>query len=107
AKPLLSPKKVAMVLNAAVVNERFSAVCGSFSVSAKLLQRLALPDPALVSKLRKPEIEHGLRKLFVGIKELLVSDAARNTQNAIDKPGNLRRGAAIDKNSSLKRSAVA
>lgn len=107
AKPLVSPKKVAMMLNAAVVNERFSAVCGSFSVSAKLLQRMALPDPASVSKLRKPEIEHGLRKLFAGIKELLVSDTAGNTQNAIDKPGNLRRGAAIDKNAGVKRRAVA
>lgn len=107
AKPRVSPKKLAMLLNAAVVNERFSAVCGSFSVSAKLLQRLALPDPASVSKLRKPEIEHGLRKLFAGIIELLVSDAARNPQDAIDKTGNLRRSAAIDKDAGLKRRATA
>jgi adenine-specific DNA-methyltransferase len=107
AKPLVSPKKVAMLLNAAVVNERFSAVCGSFCVSAKLLQRLALPDPASVSKLRKPEIEHGLRKLFAGIKELLVSNAAGNAQNAIDEPGDLRRGAPIDKDASLKSRAIA
>lgn len=106
-KPRASPKKVAMLLNAAVVNERFSAVCGSFSVSAKLLQQLALPDPASVSKLRKPELEHGLRKLFAGIEELLVSDATGNAQNAIDKPGNLRRGAAIDKNAGLKSRAIA
>jgi adenine-specific DNA-methyltransferase len=107
AKPLVSPNKIAMLLNAAVVNERFSAVCGSFSLSAKLLQRLALPDPASVSKLRKPEIEHGLRKLFAGIGELLVSDLAGNAQNAIDKSGNLRRSAAIDKDAGLKRRAVA
>lgn len=107
AKPRVSPKKVAVLLNAAVVNERFSAVCGSFSVSAKLLQRLALPAPDSVSKLRKPEMEHGLRKLFSGIKELLVSDTAGNTQNAIDKPGDLRRGAAIDKNAGFKRRAIA
>jgi adenine-specific DNA-methyltransferase len=107
AKPLVSPKKLAMVLNAAVVNERFSAVCGSFSVSAKLLQRFAFPDPTSVSKLRKPEMEHGLRKLFAGIRELLVSDASGNAQNAIDKPGYLRRGAAIDKDAGLKRRAIA
>jgi adenine-specific DNA-methyltransferase len=107
ATPRISPKKVAMLLNAGVVNERFSAVCGSFSVSAKLLQRLALPDPALVSKLRKPEIEHGLRKLFAGIRELLVSDAAGNAQDAVDKTGDLRRGTAINKHAGLKRRAIA
>ena len=106
-KPLVSPRKVAMLLNSSVVNERFSAVCGSFSISAKLLKRLALPNPASVSNLRKHEIEHGLRTLFAGIDEPLVSNAAGNAQNTVDKPGDLCRGAAVDKNAGLKRRAVA
>ena len=90
-----------------MVNERFSAVCGTFSVSAKLLQRLALPDLAAVSKLRNGEMEHGLRTLFARVKNLLASDAAGNAQDAIDKTGNLRSGTAIDKDAGLKRRAIA
>lgn len=106
-RPLVGPGKVAQLLNSGVVNERFSAVCGSFSVSAKLLQCLALPEPSLVSKLRKDEFEHGLRALFVDVKEILVSDAPGDTENALDKSCDLSSGTAIDKNTRLKRRAVA
>src|SRR3546814_12099664 len=43
--PAVSQEVLARLLNSEVVNTRFSAVSGSFSVSAKLLARLALPSP--------------------------------------------------------------
>jgi len=107
AKPLVAPGKLAQFLNSPVVNERLSAVCGSFSVSAKLLQRLSLPEPSLVAKLEKGEFEHGFRALFSGVKEILVSDTPRNANHAVDKTRDLSGRTAIDKNASLKRRAVA
>lgn len=107
AKPLVAPGKLARLLNSSVVNERFSAVCGSFSVSAKLLQCLALPDPSSVSELKKGELEHRLRALFSGVKEVLVSDTPRNANHAVDKARDLSSRTAIDKDASLKRRAVA
>lgn len=43
--PAVTPDLVAALLNSAAVNRRFSAVSGGFSVSARLLARLALPPP--------------------------------------------------------------
>lgn len=39
----VAPEVLAALLNSAIINRRFSAVSGSFSVSARLLARLALP----------------------------------------------------------------
>ncbi|MGE0046315.1 MAG: Eco57I restriction-modification methylase domain-containing protein, partial [Hyphomonadaceae bacterium] len=108
ARPRVAPGKIAALLNAAVVNERFAALCGSFSVSAKLLTRLALPDPADVAALTMGEVEHGMRKLFAGIDDLIVPlQPAGNAQDGVDQARDLRGGAAIDKDARLKRRAVA
>jgi adenine-specific DNA-methyltransferase len=108
AKPLLPPSTLAALLNSAVINQRFSAVAGSFSVSAKLLQRLALPHPALIKGLRKETFEQGLWQLFEGLETLLIpSQLSSNTEHAIDKTRDLRSRAPIDKDPRLKRRAVA
>jgi adenine-specific DNA-methyltransferase len=107
AKPLVAPGKLARLLNSSIVNERFSTVCGSFSVSAKLLQCLALPDPSSVSKLMQSKFEHSLRALFSGVEETLVSDASRNANHGVDKARDLSSRTAIHKDASLKRRAVA
>ncbi len=109
AKPRVAPTKTAALLNAAVVNERFQTVCGSFSVSAKLLERLALPDPSLISKLKAEGREHALRRLFAPLDEVLAPplQPARDAQNSVDQPRHLKRGVAFDQNPRLKRRAVA
>lgn len=106
-RPPVAPGKLARLLNSGVVNERFSAVCGSFSVSAKLLQCLALPEPSSVSALKKDEIETGLRSLFAGIKEILVLEAPRDAEHPVDQASDLRSSVAVHKNAGLKRRAVA
>ncbi len=110
-KPSVPPSVLAKLLNAAVTNERFSAVSGSFSVSAKLLQRLALPDPALVRALKANHFEHGLRELFDGLGEVLVhathSDSPRNTENSVNKPRNMDSSLTVDQDSGLERGALA
>lgn len=105
-RPSVAPGKLARLLNSGVVNERFSAVCGSFSVSAKLLQCLALPEPSSVSALKKDESGAGLRSIFGGIKEILVLDTPRNAQHSVDQASNLRSSAAVHKDAGLKRRAV-
>lgn len=107
ARPLVAPGKLARLLNCGAVNERFAAVCGSFSVSAKLLQRLALPEPSSVAALRKDEIESGLRMLFAEIKDVLTSDTPRDAKHAVDEASDLGSGVAVHKNAGLKRRAVA
>jgi adenine-specific DNA-methyltransferase len=106
-KPLIAPRKVARLLNSAVVNERFSAVCGSFSISAKLLQCLALPEPPFVAKLKESEFEHRLRAQFAEMKEILVLDTPRDAEHAIDKAPDLRSSTAVNEDAGLKRRAVA
>ncbi|PWT74207.1 MAG: hypothetical protein C5B46_04420 [Proteobacteria bacterium] len=107
-RPPVAPGKLAALLNTAVVNERFSALCGSFSVSAKLLARLALPDAADVATLTVTETEHGLRKLFAGIEELIApSKPAGDTENGVNQMRDLQGSAAIEQDARLKRRAVA
>lgn len=110
-RPALPPSMLVKVLNAGVTNERFSAVSGSFSVSAKLLQRLALPDPASVKALDSNRFEQGLRELFDDLKEILAhaepSKTARNLENAVDKPRDLDSGPAVNEDTRLQRGAVA
>jgi adenine-specific DNA-methyltransferase len=70
-KVTVEPDIVAAILNSAIVNQRFSAVSGSFSVSARLLARLALPAaadlPTTVSK-----VEPALADLFKELDGILV-----------------------------------
>jgi len=110
-RPAFPPSKLVKVLNAAVTNERFSTVSGSFSVSAKLLQRLALPDPASVKALDSNRFEHDLRILFDDLEEILAhsdqSKAVRNSENAVDKPRDLDSSLTVDEDTSLKRGSVA
>jgi adenine-specific DNA-methyltransferase len=75
AKPLFSPDVLAALLNSAIVSERFSAVAGSFSVSAKLLARLALP-PAETLPAMGPDFEKALGSCFAGLDGILASIAS-------------------------------
>ena len=72
-KPRISPKTLAAVLNSAVANERFSAVCGSFSVSAKLLERFALPDPKRIPNSNSRSFADLLRAAFIGLSNILIT----------------------------------
>jgi adenine-specific DNA-methyltransferase len=110
ARPRVPLSKVAALLNSGIVNERFSAVSGSFSVSAKLLQRMALPDRELVRKLSAEEFEHGLRQLFEGLGDVLApgkrSEGPSDAKDGVDKSRKLK-GGGVDENACLKRRAVA
>lgn len=75
AEPLVSPETLAALLNSAIVSERFSAVAGSFSVSAKLLARLALP-PAKALPALGPAFESELAESFAGLDGILTSVAS-------------------------------
>ncbi len=109
-RPALTPRQLAELLNSAAVNDRFSAVSGSFSVSAKLLERLALPSPELVRSVDAKAYEAGLAKLFLSLGEILVPahlHAARDPEHAVDEPADLACGPSVDKNAGLKRRALA
>jgi len=110
-EPKLTPIQLAKLLNSEVVNERFSAVSGSFSVSAKLLERIALPEPLQVKALGRKNFEERLRGLFSGLHEVLASAPARNlagdTENPLDEPRDLTGRLTIDQNACLKRRTVA
>lgn len=73
--PAVSQEVLARLLNSEIVNTRFSAVSGSFSVSAKLLARLALPSP---DRLPEPgaSFEADLSALFAPIDGVLVAPLA-------------------------------
>jgi adenine-specific DNA-methyltransferase len=107
-KPVISPKTLAAVLNSAVVNERFSAVCGSFSVSAKLLERLALPDPKRIPPSNARSFDTLLRSAFKGLTNILLPlETSRDPQHTGDETGNVRDGRSVDKDSRFERRAVA
>ncbi len=48
AEPLLPPAAMARLLNSSPVNEKYGRMCGTISISAKLLSQLDLPDPKLL-----------------------------------------------------------
>ncbi|SJM28270.1 HsdM family class I SAM-dependent methyltransferase [Mesorhizobium delmotii] len=90
--PAVSPQILAALLNSAVLNERFSAVSGSFSVSAKLLSRLALPDPGLlrVHDANGHAFDVRLREAFQEVPHILApSKRPGNAQDSVDEAGNL------------------
>lgn len=108
ALPTVSPETLAAVLNAASTNERFSAVSGSFSISAKLLARLALPAPARLPNAGSPTFTDELRKAFETVPDLLApSKPSGDAENALDQAGDLSSGTAVDKYTGFKRRAVA
>jgi len=107
-EPAISPNTFAAVLNSTVVNQRFSALCGSFSVSAKLLERLALPDPKRVPDPNSSNFEAALRNAFRGLSKILVPlEATGDPENAAHEPSNLNNGTPVNKDTSFKRRAVA
>jgi adenine-specific DNA-methyltransferase len=107
-KPAVSPKALAGVLNSAVANERFSAVSGSFSVSAKLLERPALPDPKRVPDPNASNFEALLRNAFQGLSDILVPlKAAGYPQDGIYESRDLNRTAPVNKGASFKGRAAA
>lgn len=75
AEPLVPPDTLAALLNSAIVSERFSAVAGSFSVSAKLLARLALPPAAALPAIG-PAFERELAGCFAGLDGILAGVAS-------------------------------
>lgn len=108
ARPAVSPEALAAVLNAASTNERFSAVSGSFSISAKLLARLALPAPARLPNTDRSNFADELRTVFETVPDLLApSKPAGDTENTLDQAGNLSGGTAVDEDAGFKRRAVA
>ena len=70
-KIVVEPDLLAALLNSAIINTRFSAVSGSFSVSARLLARLALPPAAALPR-NTDGLEASLAQLFAGIDGILV-----------------------------------
>jgi adenine-specific DNA-methyltransferase len=107
-KPEVSPKILAALLNSAVVNERFSAVCGSFSVSAKLLDRLALPDPKRIPDPSADCFETDLRNAFKAVGPILVPlELPGDPQDAGDETGDVGGSGPVDDDARFKRRAVA
>ncbi|WP_442579345.1 HsdM family class I SAM-dependent methyltransferase [Mesorhizobium sp. ASY16-5R] len=97
--PPVSPQTVASLLNSAVLNQRFSAVSGSFSVSAKLLSRLALPDPELLRSCdgNDEAFEVRLREAFTQVPHVLApSKTPGDTHHGVDEPGDLLRRGAVN-----------
>lgn len=69
-KPLVSPDALAALLNSAILSKRFSAVAGSFSVSAVLLARLALPKAGDLPALGE-DFEANLAQAFASLDGIL------------------------------------
>lgn len=67
----VAPEVLTALINSAIINRRFSAVSGSFSVSARLLARLALP-PANALPSDPDDIEDQLPALLAAIDGILV-----------------------------------
>nr|WP_293859710.1 N-6 DNA methylase [Sphingomonas sp. SCN 67-18] len=74
--PMVSQEVLARLLNSEVVNARFSAVSGSFSVSARLLARLALPDPSTLPELGD-QFDAALATAFAPIDGVLVASETK------------------------------
>jgi adenine-specific DNA-methyltransferase len=106
--PLVTPPVVAALLNSPAVNERFSAVSGSFSVSAKLLARLALPPAAVLPTIVNANFDELVRAALHSVGGVLATlEPSGDPQDAVNQPGDLRGPAAVDEETSLERRAVA
>jgi adenine-specific DNA-methyltransferase len=106
--PCVAPDVLAALLNSAAVNERFSAISGTFSVSARLLGRLALPDPAVVPRHVTPGFAEEVNRAFAGIDGVLVPlDSASDAQDRIDQTRDLSSCTALDQHPRLQRERLA
>jgi adenine-specific DNA-methyltransferase len=107
-KPPISPKTLATVLNSAVTNERFSAVCGTFSISAKLLERLVLPDPKRIPNSNSSGFADSLRSAYIGLNNILIPlETTGDPEDAAHEPGDLSNSTPVNKDTSFERRAVA
>jgi adenine-specific DNA-methyltransferase len=106
--PAVSPEVLTALLNSDPINHRFSAVSGSFSVSAKLLGRFALPDPALLPKIVSATFEIGVAAALVGVSGILAPlPAPGDPTDARDKPSDLGSRSPVDEDAGLKRRSFA
>jgi adenine-specific DNA-methyltransferase len=106
--PLVSPEVLAALLNSGVVNERFSAISGTFSVSARLLARLALPDPTVLPSEVTLRFATKVNQAFAAIDGILApSDATRNAKHGFNEARDLRNSATINQHAGLKRESLA
>ena len=106
--PAVSPEILAALLNSDPINQRFSAVSGSFSVSAKLLGRFALPDPARLPKIVSATFGVGVAAALEAVSSILAPlKASGDPQDARDKSSDLLSRPPIDQDAGLKRRALA
>lgn len=106
--PAVEPEVLAALLNSDAINQRFSAVSGSFSVSAKLLGRFALPDPARLPKIVSATFDTSVAAALKAVSDILAPlQASGDPQDARDKPSDLDSRPPVDENASLKRRALA
>lgn len=106
--PSVTPATLAALLNSPAVNERFSTISGTFSVSARLLARLALPDPATLPRTRTHQFHKKVAAAFKSINGILVPlDRTRDPEDAAQEPRDLTSRAAIDNDSRLQRHRLA
>jgi len=106
--PAVSPDMLAALLNSDPINQRFSAVSGSFSVSAKLLARFALPNPDLLPKTVLTSFDASIVAALKGVAGILAPlQAPSDPQNSRDQPCDLSSHPSIDKDPGLKRRALA
>jgi adenine-specific DNA-methyltransferase len=103
--PSLSPAALARLLNSSVLNERFSSLSGSFSVSAKLLKQMALPPlDQLPDKAEVATYETDLRRAFSRVENLLTSVPSPSDPMPEQIPL-IESGTAIDRDPSGRASA--
>lgn len=84
-KVAVSPDLLAALLNTAIINQRFSAVSGSFSVSARLLARLALP-PADTLPATAEALDSELGPLLAALDGILVPKPGKADAAEIEEP---------------------
>lgn len=105
--PAVAPAVLAALLNAPKTNERFSAVSGSFSVSAKLLSRLALPHASRLPTEGVANFDEAIAAAFDGIGGVLAPlIRAGDLENSVDKSSRLSSPSTIDEDAGLKGCAV-
>ncbi len=106
--PLVPPPVVAALLNSAPVNERFSAVSGSFSVSAKLLARLALPPAAALPTVITTDFDELVRIALDSVAGVLATlEPSGDPQDAVDQSRDLGGPATVDEEAGFQGGAVA
>ncbi len=106
--PLVTPSVVAALLNSGPVNERFSAVSGSFSVSAKLLARLALPPVEALPKVITSNFDELVRAALDAVAGVLATlETPGDPQDAVDQSRHLCGPATVDEEAGFEGRAVA